>query len=143
MAKRTSKAAPTAASASHFADNGDGTVTDPRTGLMWAKETLPGGRMTYDEAVKACKALRLAGHQDWRLSNVQELFALADRSRHSPAIDTGFFPNTENDWYWTGTLCEWDPSCAWVVGFYNGLAGNALRYYAAFVRAVRSARPSQ
>ena len=143
MAKRTSKAAPTAASASHFTDNGDGTVTDPRTGLMWTKEMLPGGRMTYDEAVKACKALRLAGHKDWRLSTVEELFALADRSRYSPAIDTDAFPDTQSDWYWSSTPTAWDPSCAWVVGFGGGSAGSYHRPNDAFVRAVRSARPSQ
>ena len=143
MAKRTSKAAPTAASTSHFTDNGDGTVTDTRTGLMWAKETLPGGRMTYDAAVKACKALRLAGHMDWRLPTIEEQFGNADRSRCRPAIDTDLFPDTKSDWYWTSTLCAWDPSCAWIVGFSGGLARYDHRLDYAFVRAVRSARPSQ
>ena len=147
MAKRTSKAALTAAPASHptltWIDSGDGTVSDTRTGLMWTKETLPGGRMTYDEAVKACKVLRLAGYKDWRPATVEEVFALADRSRHSPAIDTDLFPDTKSDWYWTSTLCAWDPSCAWIVCFGYGYALSFRRDYSAFVRAVRSARASQ
>jgi hypothetical protein len=147
MAKRTTKAAPTATPASSptsaWIDNGDGTVTDPRAGLMWQKETLPGGRMTYDEAVKACKALRVAGHKDWRLPTVEELFALADRSRYSPAINTDAFPDTKSDWYWSGTPTAWDPSCAWFVNFHGGIASYNPRSVSAFVRAVRSARPSQ
>ena len=143
MAKRTSKAAPMAASASHFTDNGDGTVTDTRTGLMWAKATLACGAVDHAAATKACKALRLAGHKDWRMPTIEELFGLADRSRHSPAIDTDVFPNTESTWYWSSTPCAWDPSCAWVVGFFSGSAYGGHRHHNAFVRAVRSARPSQ
>lgn len=134
----TTLTAPTAAPASKGIDNGDGTVTDPRTGLMWTKETLPGGRMTYDEVVKACKVLRVAEHKDWRPPTVEELFALADRSRHSPAIDTDLFPDTKSDWYWTSTLCAWAPSCAWIVSFsYCGVYYPHRNGYA-FVRAVRA-----
>ncbi len=144
MAKRTTKAASApAAAASHFTDNGDGTVTDSRTGLTWAKETLAAGQIDHATAAKACKALRLAGHKDWRLPTVEELFALADRSRYSPAIDTSAFPDTKSSWYWTGTPTAWDPSCAWIVYFNSGDAYYLHRDYGAFVRAVRSARGSQ
>ena len=144
MAKRTSKAAAApAAAAARFTDNGDETVTDTRTGLTWSKETLAAGKINHADAVKACKALRLAGHKDWRLPTVEELFALADHSRNSPAIDTDAFPDTKSDWYWTSTLAAWDPSCAWIVYFGYGNAYSLHRSYYAFVRAVRSARPSQ
>ncbi len=139
MAKHTTKA-PTA---SRFTDNGDGTVTDPRTGLMWAKGTLACGAVTHAHAIKACSALRLAGHKEWRLPTVEELFALADRRRPPPAIDIAAFPDTKSDWYWTSTLCAWAPSCAWVVSFSSGYALSNLRNNNAFVRAVRSARASQ
>ena len=129
--------------ANHRIDNGDGTVSDFNAGLMWMKETLRGGRMTHADAVKACEALRVNGHTGWRLPTVEELFALADRSRHSPAIDTDLFPDTKSDWYWTSTLCAWDPSCAWFVDFDFGDALNLHRLNLAFVRAVRSARASQ
>lgn len=144
MAKRTSKAATApAAAAAHFTDNGDGTVTDTRTGLTWSKETLAAGEINHAVAVKACKALRLAGHTDWRLPTVEELFSLADHSRNSPAIDTDAFPDTKSDWYWTSTRAAWAPSCAWVVLFDLGGASYFPRNGGAFVRAVRSARASQ
>ena len=144
MAKRTRKAAATTPEpAPRFVDNGDGTVTDTRTGLMWTQETLPCGRVMHAEAIQMCAALDIAGHKDWRMPTIEELFGLADRSRHSPAIDTDVFPNTESTWYWSSTPCAWDPSCAWVVGFFSGSAYGGHRHHNAFVRAVRSARPSQ
>ncbi len=143
MAKRTSKAAAApAAAASHFTDRGRGTVTDTRTGLTWSKETLAAGHIHAD-AVKACKALRLAGFSDWRLPTRAELLTLVDDTRHEPAIDVAAFPDTKSDWYWTSTLTAWDPSCAWVVSFFLGSADYLHRDDLAFVRAVRSARASQ
>jgi hypothetical protein len=77
----------------------------------------------------------------WRLPTVDELFSLADRTKHSPAIDTRFFPKCQRDWYWTSTPAAYSPAdCAWVVSFYNGYAHWLYRASHAFVRAVR---PSQ
>ena len=125
-----------------FIDNGDGTITDITTGLMWSKENV-GGKCNWEESDKACRELGLAGHKDWRMPTRWELLTLVDDTRSSPAIDTSFFTNTENDWYWTSTLCAWAPSCAWVVSFGSGSANVNHRSNLAFVRAVRSARASQ
>ena len=48
-----------------YQDNGDGTVTDLNTGLMWEK--TPGDKVTYDEAVSGADDFSLAGYDDWRL----------------------------------------------------------------------------
>ena len=48
-----------------FIDNGDGTVTDTITGLMWQKSD--GGEMTIENARTYCSTLTLAGYSDWRL----------------------------------------------------------------------------
>jgi len=119
-----------------FTDNGDGTVTDTLTGLMWTKATVAKGK-THKKATAAAKKLDVAGHKDWRLPTVEELFLLADRSRLRPAIDVEAFPDTENDWYWTSTDSAWAPSCAWLVYFYYGSAYHSDRDYRACVRAVR------
>jgi hypothetical protein len=125
-----------------FVDNGDGTATDTTTWLMWSKENV-GGKSNWEKADKACRELALGGHKDWRMPTRWELLTLVDDTRRKPAIDTGFFPNTENDWYWTSTPAAWDPSCAWVVYFDYGYASGYRRGDDAFVRAVRSARASQ
>jgi len=44
----------------NYTDNGDGTVTDNNTGLMWQED--PGDKMTYDEAVAGAESFNLAGY---------------------------------------------------------------------------------
>jgi hypothetical protein len=140
---------PAAASASpappvRFLDNGDGTVTDLRQGLMWSKATIVTECTTHAKAEQACASLDLAGHTDWRLPTVEELFLLADRSRKEPAIDTDVFPDTQSDWYWTSTLSAWSSDCAWVVIFGSGYADFVRRdYNYALARAVRSVPAGQ
>lgn len=125
-----------------FHDNGDGTVTDTWTGLMWTKATVAKDQ-THAQASAAVKQLDVGGYTNWRLPNDHELLSLVDRSRYAPAIDTDAFPDTVNDWYWTCTPCAWGASCAWVVSFYGGLAGYGHRGYNACVRAVRSVPAGQ
>jgi len=125
-----------------FVDNCDGTVTDTWTGLMWTKATVARSQ-THGQATDAVKQLDVGGFTNWRLPNDHELLSLVDRSRYRPAIDTEVFPNTENDWYWTNTLCAWDSSCAWVVYFDNGYADYDHRSDGACVRAVRSGPAGQ
>ena len=57
-----------------YQDNGDGTITDLNTGLMWQK--TPGEKMTYDRAVANASSFNLAGYTDWRLPTIKELYSL-------------------------------------------------------------------
>ncbi|MBN2161872.1 MAG: DUF1566 domain-containing protein [Pontiellaceae bacterium] len=82
-----------------YRKNGDGTVTDLVTGLMWQAD--PGEKKTYDEAVAGATKCRLGGHDDWRLPTIQELYSLIDFSGtdvdpmgsigSTPFIDAGIF----------------------------------------------------
>ena len=129
---------------SRFIDNGDGTVTDTRTGLMWSKATLSDDCVTHAQAEQTCAELDLAGHKDWRLPTVEELFLLADRARKQPAIDTDAFPDTQSDWYWSSTISAWSPDLAWYVSFHYGHSANYHRdSNSAFVRAVRAVPSGQ
>jgi uncharacterized caspase-like protein len=65
-----------------YQDNGDGTVTDRRTGLMWQKDGSP-GVVDWNEAgayVETLNRDRFAGHAGWRLPTVEELASLMERS---------------------------------------------------------------
>lgn len=133
-----------AAPSPRFVDNGDGTVTDTTTGLMWSKATLSDKEVSQHKAVEICADLALAGHDDWRLPSRVELLSLVDDTRHKPAIDTSAFPDTKSDWYWTGTEAAWASSCAWVVLFDYGGANDYDRGSSGgFVRAVRSVSAGQ
>lgn len=57
-----------------YTDNGDGTITDNVTGLMWQKAV--DGKCTYEEAFKRAKAFGLGGHHDWRVPTIKELYSL-------------------------------------------------------------------
>ena len=103
-----------------YTDNGDGTVTDNNTGLMW-QQTPPSDKMTYDEAVEYVENLEIGGYDDWRLPTIKESFSLAnldgnlnveDLSLAQPYIDTDYFdffydegrPYTGS--YWTSSVTK-------------------------------------
>ena len=53
-----------------YIDNGNGTITDTVTGLMWQK--TDGGEMTFEKAITYCDTLTLGGFTDWRLPTEAE-----------------------------------------------------------------------
>lgn len=101
-----------------FVDNGDQTITDRATGLMWSQGDSGTG-LTWSNAlawVQSKNAAHYLGHNDWRLPNAKELQSLVDYTRcpdttASAAIDPVFActPITNEHyqadypWYWCGT----------------------------------------
>ena len=77
-----------------FVDNGDGTVRDNATGLMWSQDDS-GEAMDWEAALAYAEAATTAGYDDWRLPNAKELQSIADYSGVFPAIDTSVFNLTE------------------------------------------------
>ncbi len=73
-----------------FKDNGDGTVTDLNTGLMW-QQTPPLEGMTWAQAKEYCENLEMGGYSDWRLPTLKELFSISDFSQGWPYIDSVYF----------------------------------------------------
>lgn len=83
-----------------YKDNGDGTITDLNTGLMWqktteAKATSLEGRVTWYEAEEYAKNLRLGGYTDWRVPSIKELISLVDANgamrTRKPYFDENYF----------------------------------------------------
>jgi hypothetical protein len=98
-----------------FVDNGDGTVTDLSTGLMWMQHDN-GEAISWENALAFAVDFEYAGYSDWRLPNAKELQSIVDYSRspsttNSAAIDPLFNctqitdegGNTNYPFYWTGT----------------------------------------
>jgi hypothetical protein len=144
-----------------FSDNGNGTVMDNNTGLMWQKcsvgqnndSACSGTAVTYNwyqasgtydatynsSSQDVCGALVLGGYSDWRLPAKKELISIVDYSipYPGPTINTTYFPNTISSNYWSSTTFASYPSYAWGVGFYGGGVYDYGKYGGSYVRCVR------
>jgi hypothetical protein len=108
----------TAYGVNDFVDNGDGTVTDLATGLMWTQDDSGEG-MDWEDAiawVQTKNSENYLGYNDWRLPNAKELQSIVDYTRSpsttgSAAIRPVFNSTSITDeggdtnypFYWTGT----------------------------------------
>lgn len=140
-----------------FVGNGDGTVTDTQTGLMWEKKDDSGGLHDKDDTYTWADAMSefisevnghsndgttqagLGGHSDWRLPTHAELRTILLKPYYcdiSPCIDSAFGP-TVASFYWSSISPSIDPTKAWYVNFYDGLVFGDDKTVAYYVRAVR------
>jgi hypothetical protein len=121
-----------------FRDNGDGTITDVTTGIMWQQTETKA--MTWEKALAYCENLNVGGHHDWRLPNIRELSSLVDDSRRAPSINTAYFPGCRPAEYWSSTTNALYPAFGWYVGFNDGrVNGGGEKGRCHYVRAVRNA----
>ena len=104
--------------------NGDGTVTDTNTTLMW--QQTDGGEMTIEAAMIYCDTLTLGGYQDWRMPNCHELFSILNHDRPNPAMDTNYFTNTRAEYWWSNQRQMNDSNKVWVTNAGGGV-GNHLK----------------
>ena len=80
-----------------YGDNGDGTITDRATGLMWMK--VRGEKVSWDAAVAGAAACRVGGYRDWRMPTIKELYSLINftgechgpEQTSKPFLDTRYF----------------------------------------------------
>ena len=63
-----------------FTGNGDGTITDNATGLMW-QQADDGISRDWQTALTYAENMQLAGYDDWRLPDAKELQSIVDYSR--------------------------------------------------------------
>jgi hypothetical protein len=95
-----------------YTDNGDGSVTDNVTGLIWQQDTDTDGdgdmdaadKMAYPAAGTYCDNLSYAGHDDWQLPTIKQLYSLIDFSGSDPSgyegTDTsGLTPFIDTDYF--------------------------------------------
>jgi hypothetical protein len=80
-----------------FVDNGDGTVTDLLTGLVWLRNAGCFSDITWQQALDAANSLADGSCDltdgsvvgDWRMPNSNELHSLFDYEYHTPAMSNG------------------------------------------------------
>ncbi len=87
-----------------FIDNHDGTVTDTKTHLMWAKYDNQGD-ITWHDAKAYCEHIILSHYDDWRMPTIKELETLYD------AHAKGYKTTCGN---WVRVNPQIQLSCGWV-----------------------------
>lgn len=125
-----------AVSFGRLVDNGDGTVTDTGTGLMWQQIT---DSMAYDwegALDYAENTLSLAGYTDWRLPNLNELRSLVDYTRYDAVVHPLWFPDI-SQFYWSSTSYAAWPSAACGMNFMDGDDFEPTKDTTQYVRSVR------
>jgi len=139
-----------------FVDNGDGTVTDKVTGLMWQKGGSPSEMPFYatGKYLDELNSNRFGGYGDWRLPTMEELCSLLEGTQNKSGkfIDNLFDPLKGTCWsadenqQYSGTRRAGTVKAAFCVNFSGGetSAGNAERFQPTnesryYVRAVRTA----
>lgn len=133
-----------------FVNNGNGTITDTRTGLIWLQNAncLGGTRTHADATTWATTVLvgngTMCGLNDgstagqWRLPTVTQLQDLIDYSRSGPALPSGHpFTNVQSDWYWTSTDYAPIAAAAWGVYLDAGFVANDAKTGTGYAWAVR------
>ncbi len=131
-----------------FTVNGNGTVTDTVTGLMW--QAADGGEMAFEKAGIYCDSLNLGGFSDWRLPNAHESFSILNHQMSNPALNVAVFTKSDAEYWWSSTLQVNDATRVWVTNSGGGIgnhpksetisAGGVKKFH---IRAVRDAATSQ
>jgi hypothetical protein len=115
-----------------FTDNGDGTVTDNLTGLIWLKNANCFGLEQWSDALSACNSLAdgtcsltdSSSAGDWRLPNIKEILSLIDYGQFDPALASNPFTGVKSGpadrYYWSNTMSQNASDYKWAVQMYNG-----------------------
>lgn len=111
-----------------FIANGDGTVTDQETGLIWLQEAACFPVQSQPEAIVAAATLAngMCGLTDgskagaWRLPTMKELLSLIDYTQYGPALPQGHPFLDVFSWYWSATPSAKVEGMGWVVDLDDG-----------------------
>jgi len=113
---------------------------DSRTGLTWQDNRfVESESVTYAQAEKLCKELRLGNHNDWRIPTIRELHSIVDYKKYDPAILDGFSIGVSN-YYWSSTQYMGDPDKVWGINFKDGVVDANGKAYDRRVRCVRTTK---
>ena len=116
-----------------FTDNGDGTIKDNHTSLIWQKCIMgfnndincsddgngTNNASTWADALAYCENLNLGGSTNWRLPNINELKSILDNKKVSAPFVDNLFLNTTGP-FWTSSTNIANTNDAFYVYFYDG-----------------------
>ncbi len=121
-----------------FTSNGDGTVTDNVTGLIWLQDANCGGQLSMTNSLifanglasGSCGLTDGSSAGDWRLPNANELHSLIDRTQSNPALPSSHpFTNVRStNHYWSSTGWPGMPTYGALIYMGTGSVTNSLRW---------------
>ena len=109
-------------SASRFTTVFTGAVRDNNTGLVWEQAPDTTNRV-WPTAISYCANKNVGGTVGWRLPSVVELDSVRDLSLPAPFVPASVFTGVQSVLYWSAATKAVDPTLAWGVGFFDGIAG--------------------
>ena len=120
-----------------FTDNGDGTVTDRATGLMWQQSGSEKRIFRKDRqaCIEKLNKEKFAGYDDWRLPTLEELASLLEPEEQNGLYIDPMFDRRQR-WCWSAD--KQNSGSAWLVHFFYGSVYWSNVDYNGYVRAVRS-----
>lgn len=96
----------------HFTDNGNGTITDNITNLVWQK--VPNtNTLTWEDALVYAEGLELGNSTNWRLPNLKELQSISEVTFINPAVNNNFFNISGTKKFWSSTSLPNQTTKAW------------------------------
>lgn len=141
-----------------YVNNGDGTITDTQTGLMWEVISDDGSIHDRDNVYTWSAAFTrvgqlntdvFAGYSDWRLPNRSELISLQNMGAEEPSVFPAFNTNCSPgcavttcscvsiESYWSSTTFHGFRTLAWLVDFRFASTSVVDKTEVLTVRAVR------
>ena len=98
-------------------------VKDSTSGLIWEKKHSEGlnnaefvSNYSNTQAyINMMNSTNFCGYDDWRLPDKDELQGLGRTVGTDSHLNTDFFPNSHNFWYWTSSQKSADKSKAWSI----------------------------
>ena len=133
-----------------FTDNGNGTVKDNLTGLIWLKDANCFSTRTWAQALSdanslangSCGLTDGSSAGNWRLPNRKELRSLINYSQANSAawlnLPAQGFSNVQADYYWSSSTYAGGPAGAWGVGMGGGLVDGNFKTNSNYVWPVRA-----
>ena len=120
-----------------YTDNGDGTVTDKLTGLIWLKNANCFGQRTWSQALSDCHSLASGScgltdgsvWGDWRLATRDDLYTLANGNEAVRPDTPRAFEGVQDYSYWSSTTLADYTDYAWTVHMYYGSVHTDVKDY--------------
>jgi hypothetical protein len=120
----------------HFTDNGDGTITDNLTQLVWQK--IPNtAALTWEQALAYAEGLTIGTSSDWRLPNIKELQSLNNELATNPSVFNPYFSSLGVHNYWSSTTLPNQTLSAWYWSTSFGITTYSTKTGTNFVICVR------